>query len=110
MDNPTDADPLVLAEKIAALDRHVTSEFRGLRELLKSQRESDQLAIKTALDASQELAARHNDLIRHGEQKDATYALKEDTKRLEAWQSRLTGGMVILAVIGISNLWKIWTG
>jgi hypothetical protein len=106
MNAPTSNE--VLAAQLNALDRHVKSEFDALRELLKSQREGDQLAIKTALDASQELAARHNDLIRHGEQKDATYATKDDVERLSAWQSKLTGGLLVVMFIGVANLVKLW--
>jgi hypothetical protein len=96
--------------QIKALDRHVTSEFRALRKLLKSQREDDGKAVKTALDASKELAAKHNDLIRQQEKKDATYATKDEVNRLAGWQSKLGGGLLVLGFIGIANLVKIWTG
>ena len=111
----------VVTERIAALDRHVTSEFGALKELLASQREDDQKAIATALTASQELAAKHNDLIRQQEKKDATYATKDevtalvraqgrDIDRLSSWQARLGGGLLVLGFIGIANLIKLWTG
>lgn len=98
-----------LEVRLTALDRHVSSEFASLRELLKSQREGDQLALKTALANQKELADKHNDLIRQGERKDALYATRVDVERLERWQSRLSGGLLILAFIGIANLVKLWT-
>jgi len=100
----------VITERIAALDRHFTAEFSGLKELLKSQRTADALAVKTALDSAQELAQKHNDLIRQMERKDATYATQIEVERLASWQARLGGGLVVFAFIGIANLVKIWTG
>lgn len=94
--------------QIGALDRHLTSQIAGLKELVRSQREADQLAIKTADDASRQLAEKHNDLIRQQEKKDATYATKNDVDRLTAWQSKIAGGLVVVSVIGVANLIKVW--
>ena len=109
----------VITERIAALDRHFTSEFNGLKELLRSQRSADQLAIKTALDSATELAARHNDLIRQMERKDSTYATKEEAEaittarnaeiaRLTSFQNKLAGGLGAVALVGVTNLVKLW--
>jgi len=100
----------VVTERIAALDRHFTSEFGSLKELLKSQREQDQLAVRTALTSSHELAEKHNDLIRQQERKDALYATQVEVDRLAAWQNKLAGGLVVVGIVGVSNLVKIWTG
>ena len=101
-------DISVITERIAALDRHFSSEFSGLKELLRSQRAADQLAVKTALDSSHELAAKHNDLIRQMERKDTTYATSLEVDRLAYWQARLGGGLIVVAFIGIANLVKLW--
>jgi hypothetical protein len=103
-------DVSVLAERVGALDRHVKTELGALKELMTSQRDADQLAIKTALDASHELAAKHNDLIRLGERKEETYATKIEVKRVESWQNKVTGGLVVVSVIGIVNLVKLFAG
>jgi hypothetical protein len=100
----------VITERIAALDRHFTSEFSALKELLRSQRTADALAVKTALDSAHELAAKHNDLIRQMERKDATYATQTEVDKLAAWQARLGGGLIVVGFIGIANLVKLWTG
>jgi hypothetical protein len=103
-------DITVITERIAALDRHFTSEFASLKELLQTQRTADALAVKTALDSAQELASKHNDLIRQMERKDSTYATQSEVDRLAAWQSRLGGGLVVVAFVGVANLIKVWTG
>jgi hypothetical protein len=100
----------VVKERIAALDRHFTSEFSSLKELLQSQRAADALAVTTALEAAQELAQKHNDLIRQMERKDATYATQVELDRIATWQARLGGGLLVVGFIGIANLAKIWTG
>lgn len=89
----------VLEERIAAIEK-----------LRAAQREGDQLAIDTALKSAKELADKHNDLIRAGETKDATYALKTDLSRLENWQARMTGALILVAAIGLGNFIKVWTG
>ena len=98
----------VITERIAALDRHFSSEFASLKELLRSQRTADALAVKTALDSAQELAQKHNDLIRQMERKDATYATSVDVDRLAAWQNKLAGGIAVAMIIGLVNLVKLW--
>jgi len=114
-------DMAVVTERIAALDRHVASEFANLKELLTSQRNDDKQAIATAMSASQELASKHNDLIRQQEKKDATYATKDELltlfegrdkelDRLSAWQNKLVGGLFVVGAVGVANLVKIWTG
>lgn len=103
----------------AERDRRLTEHFAHIRELRMLQREADQLAVEKALTSADALADKHNDLIRAGEKKDETYATKseltavekmfaESVGRIVQWQSKLTGGMIILAFIGIGNLVKLW--
>jgi hypothetical protein len=103
-----------LTEKIQRetywIDRLYTAENAHLREVNRLQREADQLAIAKALEAAKELAEKHNDLIRTGEKKDETYATRADMNRLEQWQSRLTGAILLVSLIGVTNLVKVWSG
>jgi hypothetical protein len=73
-----------------------------------AERVAQELAVDKALTAAKELAEKHNDLIRAAQIRDETYATKADLGRLESWQAKITGGMVLLGIIGISNLVKIW--
>jgi hypothetical protein len=79
-----------LIERIDALDRHLTRELTDLRE-----------DASTAVRA----AEKANDLARTV--KEAT---AQRLGRIESWQAKLTGGMLVLAVIGITNLTKLWFG
>jgi hypothetical protein len=101
-------DVAVITERIAALDRHFSAEFSSLRELLRSQRAADALAVKTALDSAQELAQKHNDLIRQMERKDSTYATQLEVDRIASWQNKLAGGIAVAVAIGLTNLVKLW--
>jgi hypothetical protein len=96
--------------QIDGLETHMNSQMQSLKELVQSWRHDDQKAIQTAHQASQALAEKHNDLIRQQERKDATYATKAEISRIEAWQSKITGGVIILGFIGIANLTKLWFG
>jgi hypothetical protein len=102
-------------------DRRISEHFAHIRDLRISQREADQSAIEKALAAQQQLAEKHNDLIRAGEKKDETYATKDDLAhvqgllvqniaRLEKWQARLTGIALAVSVLGVANFVKLWTG
>ena len=92
-----------------SLREYIETHLEAQAELHRSQREADQEAVKIALANSKELAEKHNDLIRQMERKDETYATKEQVGRVEAWQSRLTGAIVLLGGIGVANLVKLWT-
>ena len=94
------------AERTRRLER----EIEHLREVHTLQREADQVALQKALDAAQAMAEKHNDLIRAAEKKDEGYATKLEFSRLENWQAKITGGMIVIAAIGVANFVKVWTG
>jgi hypothetical protein len=86
-----------------------------------TQRAADQVALDKALAAARELAQAHNDLIRKQEVLVGTFATKDAIEdrlghvgdrfsRLEDWQARLTGGLIVVSVIGVANLVKLWAG
>lgn len=108
------ATDVSLREHFAALreaDRELARErLAHQREVARLVREADKEAIDKALEASKELAEKHNDLIRAGERKDESYATKTDVNRLENWQSKMTGGLVLIGVVGVANLTKVWLG
>lgn len=83
------------------------------RELQTALRASDLEAVRTALTAQKELASAHNDLLRKMEKLVETFIPKDVAEqrfsRIEAWQAKLTGGMLVLGAIGLSNLVKVWT-
>lgn len=107
------------------------SQISGVAEMAKALRTSDMAAVAVAFEANKALTTAHNDLLRRMELQGEQFATREavrrqiDTvgeqiengqsnddkrfKRLESWQSKLTGGMIVLGFIGISNLIKIWT-
>ena len=93
-----------------SLREYLSSRVDALDRLIQSQRTDDQTALDKALDAAKELAGKHNDLLRQMDRKDATYATKADIDRLTAWQSRLTGGLLVVGFIGVANLVKLWAG
>jgi hypothetical protein len=149
----------VLAERIAALDDHlslvqstlnerINESDKNLREhvrtqvthvsdaLAASQRENkliydaQEKATKVALEAATALGKTHNDLLRKGEVKDATYATKDMLtafkeerehrfeslrdvyeprfQRIETFQIRLGTVALVLFAIGVTNLVKLW--
>ncbi len=87
----------------------VEQRLNALERLIEVQRTADLLAVKTALDASKELAEKHNDLLRAMEKKDETYASKAEVARLVQAQAKLGGGILVLGAIGITNLVKLWS-
>lgn len=93
-----------------SLREYLAAQTVALKELMQAHRAADQLAIKTALDSAHLLAEKHNDLIRQQERKDATYATKKDLERVESWQAKITGGLVVVGAIGVANLVKLLTG
>jgi ABC-type transporter Mla subunit MlaD len=99
-----------LKEQIDAADQAARDALDHVRELMDAHRAGDQLAIDKALEASKELAEKHNDLIHSAETKDESYATKVELKRLENWQSKVSGGLIAVAGIGVANFVKLWTG
>lgn len=75
-----------------------------------AEREADQLSTTVAKKAAEDALTLHNGLIRQMKEQQATYARKDDVQRLESWQAKITGGMLILGIIGLSNLVKLWAG
>lgn len=121
------------------LREHVRTQVGQVKDaLVAAQRENSityaaqEKATQVALTEATKLAQTHNDLIRQMEKKDATYATKEalhqfkderelrfdtlrDTyeprfQRIETFQIRLGTIAALLAVIGLSNLIKLWFG
>lgn len=75
-----------------------------------AEREADQLATSVAKEAAEAALELHNGLIRQMKEQQGTYARQDEVRRLESWQGRLTGGLVVVSIIGVSNLVKLWTG
>lgn len=92
------------------LDRFYSAEIRHLKEVGDIHRETSALAVSIALTNQKELADKHNDLIRQGEKKDETYATKEQLNVIRDWQSKITGALVLIAIVGVGNFIKLWTG
>jgi hypothetical protein len=98
-------------EALRQCDRELARErMLNLRDIAIVRREGDQFAISTALASAKELAEKHNDLIRSAEKKDETYATKIDLDRLANIQSKMIGGLIVIAAIGLTNLVRLWTG
>jgi hypothetical protein len=98
-----------LEGQLRAVDRYYQAELRSLKELIETKHDAAQQAVELALTSQKELAEKHNDLIRQGERKDETYATKDEIGRLEQWQNKITGGLIILSLVGIANLVKLWS-
>jgi hypothetical protein len=107
--------------KMARWQGQIEERMEGLRREAKLTRDADKEAVSKALTASEKLAEKHNDLIRQMQERDKNYvsedvyterheALIERIERVEGAQAKTLGGMVVLGIIGISNLIRIWTG
>lgn len=88
-----------------SLREHLEARIVALDRLHESQRADDQTALTKALESAQELAAKHNDLIRQMERKDATYATKEDIDRLNAALSQVLPREVFTNIV---DQWTAW--
>jgi hypothetical protein len=97
-----------LESQLRSLDRFYQAEVTALKELIETKHDAAQEAVKLALASQKELAEKHNDLIRQGERKDETYATRAEIGRLENWQNKITGGLILLSLVGIANLVKLW--
>jgi hypothetical protein len=95
--------------------------LNGLRNEVRLTRQADQEAIDKALSSQKELAAKHNELISQMEKKDATYLTVQTQKlrndfvdsrfsRIENFQAKITGGLMMIAIVGVANFVKLWTG
>lgn len=97
-------------ERIKRLDEALVH----VRELADSQRSADKLAVETALTSAKELSEAHNGLLRKLELLIETFPTKETVEarfaRIEAFQAKLVGGLVVVSVVGVSNFVRIWLG
>lgn len=93
-----------------SLREHVEALEAERDKRYSAERRADQLAIEKAEAAAGAALEAHNGLLRKMEREQASYALKSDVGRVEAWQAKITGGMIIIGIIGVSNLVKLWTG
>lgn len=100
-------------------------------DMAKALREGDMKAVETAFEANKSLTTAHNGLLRKMELLVETFSTREAVarqigavtellekaqegddarfKRLEDWKSKVTGGIAVIAAIGIANFVKIWT-
>ena len=117
----TDPSTSVVTERIAALDRHLTAEIAALRRETHAANTTAKEAVEVAAEEATERLAAHNGLIEQMRQQAAAFSTREGfedfkisndrrLRAIESWQARLTGGMLILAFIGVANLVKVWTG
>jgi hypothetical protein len=119
-----------LTESIRALRLQVDAN----EKLHAALRESDKEAIDKAFQASEALAKQHNDLLRKNERLIDTFATREGVDaaidqvtearreqrqaekealdvrftRLENWQAKITGGLVVIGAVGLSNFVRLW--
>lgn len=98
----------VLASQIAALDRHVMAEIVALRRETLMASETAEKAVAVANVEAKERLDQHNNVIGQMRELSATFATRDALERVEAWQGRLTGGILVIAFIGIVNLAKLW--
>ena len=107
--------------KINALDRHLTHELAALRRETQLANETAKEAIRVAAHEAAERLKAHNGLIDKMEEQASHFATRESVEdykeasssrfsRIEKFQYMLTGGILLLSFIGISNLVKVWTG
>jgi len=111
----------VVTERVAALDRHLTSEIAALRRETEAAHNAANDAVQVAAHEAQERLTAHNGLIEQMRQQATHYATRESFEdfkdsndkrlgRIERFQAALTGGMILVSFIGIANLVKVWTG
>ena len=104
-----------------SLDRFTTAEIAALRRETESARHASDRAIEVAAHEAAERLAAHNGLIEQMRQQASTFATRESSDnyrkandnrigRLEAFQGKMIGGLVVVAAIGVANLVKVWTG
>lgn len=88
----------LIQEGDANLTRHVDAQFKSVEAALaaveklgdekdkriESMRAATEMAVDKALTAQKELSEKHNDLIRSGERKEATYASKEELAQVRS--------------------------
>jgi hypothetical protein len=118
---------------LIAADRALTDErFKSAEAMAVALRAADIEAVKKAFTANESLTQAHNGLLRKMELLVETFPTREALdrrlgavssqlaqegeamdarfKRLEAWQSKMTGAGLLLAAVGLGNFVKVWTG
>jgi hypothetical protein len=104
---------------VTNLDRHLTAELAALRRETETAQGNAKEAVGIATVEAKERLSAHNGLIDRMEVLTASFvtreildALKESNdervRRVESWQSKITGGLILVSVIGVANLVKIW--
>jgi hypothetical protein len=115
---------------VNSLDRHLTSEIAALRRETTQANRNSERAIEVAAEEAKERLAAHNGLIEQMRQQANAFASREsldDFKaerhqaldtfkaeadkrfgRIEKFQAMLTGGMLLISVIGVANVVKVW--
>jgi ferric-dicitrate binding protein FerR (iron transport regulator) len=96
-----------------------------VEEMHETMRKSDSEAVDKAFASATKLSEAHNDLLRKMEKLTETFATKDVLEeratrteeaiegritRLESWQARLSGGLLVIAAVGLANFVKLWTG
>ena len=108
-------------QDVISLREYIESLIASERQMREAAREADKDAVEKALDSAQQLAEKHNDLIRQMQERDKTYvsqevyderhkALQDRVDQLQSWQARMVGGMVVLATIGVTTLVRLLAG
>lgn len=113
------ADDVSLKELLGERDHRYEERDRRYTELRAADREAvakAELAAKEALgvakaEATERLTA-HNGLLDKMEAQAATFALRETSderfRRLEQWQAKINGALLLVAAVGLANLVKVW--
>lgn len=125
VDSPAAPAPTVLLQELfehdmAALGERLSALITSMETLRASERLGDKEAVEKALTAAKEITVVHNGLIRKMEVLVETFMSKESlgliteaiglrVGRVESIQSKMIGGLTVLAFIGVINLVKTFT-
>jgi hypothetical protein len=99
-----------LHAEIASVRAECLAKTAELKELQQAHRAGDKEAVTKAFDAASELSKSHNDLLRKMEKLTESFATKQDLGRLTQWQAKVSGGLLVVAAVGVANFVKVWTG
>ncbi len=108
-----------LIEKVqtgdAALDRHIkeqvaqiTSMIEGQGRLVSQAHTSSQLAIAKAEEATEKRLGLLNEFRAQQADESKKYALRETVDSLTAQVSKIWGGLIVVAMLGVANLVKLF--
>lgn len=103
------------------LDKHHSALRKADQEAVSAALTAADKAVETAKVASDEHLALHNGLIEEIREDRSTLAKKESVeyqrqqddarmKRLESFQSKMLGGIVVIGAIGVGNFVKLLVG